>query len=183
MKSKLSQRLNLAFEMAIPGKDLWDICCDHGLLGARAVQSQLFPQVHFVDQVPEIMKELESKVMKNLGRLNLKEDSGKDDWRQKIKFYTKAAERLSCPLSGNVFVLGVGAEKINFFLQHWQQNKILQAERLILGPHKDVEWFQQEIIPHLKNYQLTNELEVLERDKKRKLFVLSRVIHGSLAES
>ncbi len=41
---------------------IWDCCCDHGLLGATLLSRQAAPHIHFVDIVPELMRELENKL-------------------------------------------------------------------------------------------------------------------------
>ncbi len=43
---------------------IWDCCCDHGLLGAALLFRQAAPYIHFVDIVPELMKQLESKLFR-----------------------------------------------------------------------------------------------------------------------
>jgi len=43
---------------------LWDCCCDHGLLGFALLSRQAASKVHFVDIVPELMTELESKLQR-----------------------------------------------------------------------------------------------------------------------
>ena len=62
---KLSKRLKKIDEM-VPStyKHIWDCCCDHGFLGARLLSRQAASKVHFVDIVPELMSQLENKLMR-----------------------------------------------------------------------------------------------------------------------
>ncbi|UPW20238.1 tRNA (adenine(22)-N(1))-methyltransferase TrmK [Agarivorans sp. TSD2052] len=46
--------------------DIWDCCCDHGLLGAQLVQRRAADTVHFVDCVPNITQDLEKKLKRYL---------------------------------------------------------------------------------------------------------------------
>ncbi len=171
MRSQLSQRLNTALEQALPEKEFWDICCDHGILGIHALRSQNFLEVNFVDQVPDIMHRLEEKIRKYIEKLNSAEGS-----IAKMNFYTSPAELLQIPLKGNICVLGVGAEKINFILQEWSKLDLLHADRLILGPHKDTEWFCEKVIPHLQRYHLIKKIDLLERSRTRTIFVLDKLL-------
>ncbi|MBV7315534.1 tRNA (adenine(22)-N(1))-methyltransferase TrmK [Shewanella sp. NIFS-20-20] len=62
---KLSQRLSQLNAMVAATYDqIWDCCCDHGLLGAALLSRQLPAQVHFVDIVPQLMQQLECKLQR-----------------------------------------------------------------------------------------------------------------------
>ncbi len=162
---KLSLRLATAFENSLPGYPLWDICCDHGLLGIHALMSKNFPEVHFVDQVPKIMSSLSAKIeRKRTASMPL------------ASCHLLPAENIQHSLEGSVCVLGVGAQKIEIFLNAWEGAGLLQAKRLILGPHKDEVWFLKNIIPSLKNYQLQKQIDVLERGRKRTIFILDKTL-------
>jgi tRNA (adenine22-N1)-methyltransferase len=43
---------------------IWDCCCDHGLLGLALLSRLAAPYIHFVDIVPELIDELESKLQR-----------------------------------------------------------------------------------------------------------------------
>lgn len=43
---------------------IWDCCCDHGLLGATLLSRLAAPNIHFVDIVPKLMAELETKLQR-----------------------------------------------------------------------------------------------------------------------
>ena len=170
--SQLSQRLGTALENALPGKEFWDICCDHGILGIHALKSQKFSEVNFVDQVPQIMDQLEEKIRKHVKK------SATNDQQQMIgfNFYTCPAELLRTSLKGNICILGVGAEKINFILQEWLKLDLLHADRLILGPHKDIEWFCEEVIPRFPGYHLVKKIDILEKNRTRTILVLDKLL-------
>lgn len=42
--------------------EVWDCCCDHGLLGIELIKRKAAPMVNFVDIVPNLMTELETKL-------------------------------------------------------------------------------------------------------------------------
>lgn len=164
---KLSLRLATALENALPWQPFWDICCDHGLLGIQALRSEKFPQVHFVDQVPQLIENLQVKI-------KAKEQSLDKAAPLPAYFYSIPAENLKEKLSGNICVLGIGAQKMEIFLKAWENSELLQAQRLILSPHKDEKWFLEKVIPELENYQLQKQIDLCERGRKRSLFILDR---------
>jgi Predicted SAM-dependent methyltransferase len=41
---------------------IWDCCCDHGLLGSALLSRPEATTIHFIDIVPQLMAELESKL-------------------------------------------------------------------------------------------------------------------------
>lgn len=124
-KLRLSPRLQYFLDQALPGEPLWDFFCDHGLLGRRALQEGLFPEVHFVDRVPGIMKTLEGKLHEE----NL--------WGENAHLHLAAAEDLRLPMTGTLVLAGVGADKMLEVLSALHAHNCLQAKRWVLSPHKD----------------------------------------------
>ncbi len=63
---KLGKRLQQLAAMISPGYDqIWDCCCDHGLLGMALLARQAAPQIHFVDIIPALMPQLESRLQQH----------------------------------------------------------------------------------------------------------------------
>ncbi|MGB5446100.1 MAG: tRNA (adenine(22)-N(1))-methyltransferase TrmK [Psychromonas sp.] len=64
-KIKLSRRLQQINTMITqPYQHIWDCCCDHGFLGLTLLQRQAADSVHFVDIVPDILKQLKDDLEK-----------------------------------------------------------------------------------------------------------------------
>ena len=60
---KIGKRLQHIDAMVTSGyAHIWDCCCDHGLLGASLLARHMAPFIHFVDIVPELMRELETRL-------------------------------------------------------------------------------------------------------------------------
>jgi tRNA (adenine22-N1)-methyltransferase len=60
---KLSKRLQQIEHMVTADySHIWDCCCDHGFLGAALLSRQAANTVHFVDIVPQLIAELNSKL-------------------------------------------------------------------------------------------------------------------------
>jgi tRNA (adenine22-N1)-methyltransferase len=62
---KLGKRLTQIESMVTAHYDhIWDCCCDHGLLGAALLSRHAAAHIHFVDIVPELMHQLENKLLR-----------------------------------------------------------------------------------------------------------------------
>lgn len=62
---KLGKRLKQIESMVSDSYDhIWDCCCDHGLLGASLLNRHPTTHIHFVDIVPELMQQLEKKLLR-----------------------------------------------------------------------------------------------------------------------
>jgi len=60
---KLGKRLQHIEQMVTSNYDhIWDCCCDHGLLGASLLTRKAAKNIHFVDIVPELITQVESKL-------------------------------------------------------------------------------------------------------------------------
>lgn len=71
---KISQRLNLIESMVNNRYEhIWDCCCDHGLLGAKLLDNDRASVVHFVDVVPDLMREVSNKLERFYPAANGKE--------------------------------------------------------------------------------------------------------------
>lgn len=63
---QLSVRLQKIEEMISGSYDhIWDCCCDHGLLGFNLLKKERAGLVHFVDIVPDLLKQIETKLNKH----------------------------------------------------------------------------------------------------------------------
>ncbi len=59
----LSKRLSAIVEVVDSSYDeIWDCCCDHGLLGIELLRLNKAEKIHFVDIVPELMQTLNNKL-------------------------------------------------------------------------------------------------------------------------
>jgi tRNA (adenine22-N1)-methyltransferase len=64
IKLRLSKRLNVLDSLVNDQyAEIWDGCCDHGLLGATLLKRHAADIIHFVDIVPELMIQLEQKLL------------------------------------------------------------------------------------------------------------------------
>ncbi|UXR64795.1 class I SAM-dependent methyltransferase [Bdellovibrio bacteriovorus] len=166
---KLSRRMQLIFDHLLPGKPVWDFCCDHGYLGLNAYESGLFSEVHFVDQVPHIVEQLEVRFQAEYFR---------DDALTQAGFHSRPGEDLQQPVSGTVVIAGVGAHTILKIVQSLTENGLLSADRLILGPQRDEQMLSDLLQKVLPNTFKTDceMLSVEERGRNRKLLIFDKIL-------
>ncbi len=165
---KLSERLTIVYENLLPEKDVWDICCDHGYLGIAAYKNANFTHIYFVDRVPEIIDRLKIQFHKSIF---------KTDSAVKTSFIGTAGQDIHTNVTGTVCITGVGGSAIFKILDGLAKNNFLNADRLILGPHRD-EMNLLELIKNsslLNQYHLKSEYKIVENNFKRGLFILDRV--------
>lgn len=99
----LSPRLEAIFQMLLPGQPVWDICCDHGLIGLVGYQSQIFPEIVFVDKVEAIIGELSRRFADEFeSPMN----------KTQVRFFSCEAQNLNEIIKGNLIIAGVGARSI-----------------------------------------------------------------------
>jgi tRNA (adenine22-N1)-methyltransferase len=156
MGENLSPRLRLMLGQGIDGQDFWDICCDHGLLGAAALASARFRKVHFVDRVPHIIEKLKER-LGGEGEIVL---SGAEDLNEEI--------------SGTAVIAGVGGFNIIKILENWEARGILRAQRLILNPLTHI----AELRDFLSVWTAYGEKETLivrESERDRQVIVIDRL--------
>jgi len=66
--AKLRPRLNSIYDLVVqtqqnkPYQYIWDCCCDHGYLGIKILADKLCEKVIFVDQLPHLIEQLNSKL-------------------------------------------------------------------------------------------------------------------------
>ena len=155
MLTKLSPRLDLILKAGVRGEPFWDLCCDHGYLGEAALASQNFSHVYFVDQVPEIISKLKTR---------LEEPEG-------ASFLAISAEDISQPMRGTVSVAGIGGYNMAKILSVWEERGVLQASRLLLNSMSHVEQVRA-FLKRWQSYRETTTLTVMEKHRSREIIVL-----------
>lgn len=164
----LSIRLQLVYDHLIPDEDVWDFCCDHGYLGGAAYKSLNFKDVYFVDPVPSIMENLK----KRFDTFVYNKAS-----RYQAHFLIQKGESISTVVQGNVCIVGVGGLMICEILKSLASQNLLEARRLILGPHRDAEKITDLIAQDelFKKYKLIQKKDVMENGRKREFFIFDAI--------
>ncbi len=171
MNSKISERLKTIYDQLIPNSDVWDFCCDHGYLGAAAYKSKNFKNIYFVDQVPTIIEKLKNRFQKYVYD---------QSYQNEAVFICEDAKSLklknTLKITGNLCIAGVGGLTIIEILESLNKNNVLDADRVILGPHRDGDKVLI-FLAGIKSLQLANKIEVIEKSRIRNILVFNRVTH------
>jgi tRNA (adenine22-N1)-methyltransferase len=124
---KLSKRLKHLEQMVtLEYTNIWDCCCDHGLLGVALLSRPAAKNIHFIDIVPELMAELESK----LNRFHLS-----SSWK------THCLDVAKLPLEQYegkhlIIIAGVGGDlMIQFIDSIYQRHQSLTIDFLLCPVH------------------------------------------------
>lgn len=160
---KLSSRLQAFYDLLIPEQPVWDFCCDHGYLGLKALESERFSEVHFVDPVQALIQKIEQIC--------------RDREAQGAVFHPCAGEDLEIPVKGTMVVAGVGAETIIKIISGLKSQGLLEAERLVLSPHRheDRLWSFMESLKSDYTQDLLRSHEVQEGSRTRPVWAFQRI--------
>ncbi len=109
---KLGKRLKHLQGLVAPGyTHIWDCCCDHGLLGAALLKSSQSPHIHFVDNTPTIMDELERRLVQFFSKQNSRQNQGNS--QETSSWHAHCIDASTLPISSYpgkhlVIIAGVG---------------------------------------------------------------------------
>jgi tRNA (adenine22-N1)-methyltransferase len=137
----LSFRLQTLLDRCESGIPLWDLCCDHGLLGLEALAGGRFSEVIFNDAVAHVLVDLKARL------------TGLSDAR----IVHSLAEDIQEPLTGNLVLAGIGGEKIFKILTAHLQNGRLHARHILACPEKHGEWLSTQ---SLEGFALQEHLTI-----------------------
>ena len=157
--------MELFISIALPGMPFWDICCDHGHAGMGAARSGNFTEIHLVDQLPHVMKNLEDFVYRLAPEYRM----------CPFYFYATSGQQIEITVFGNCLIAGVGGFTMRIILEGLHESGKLKAKRLILCPHTD----EAELVAFLDTQRMKEDYELIERrmikvgKKLKPLFILN----------
>ncbi len=161
---RLSRRMKCFIDNALKNEPLWDICCDHGYVGIKALETSQFTEVHFVDQIPHIMDRLETLI--------------KEYWRIKPEhnytLHAMSGEDIEVDIYGTMLIAGVGGLTIKTIISSLLKKDKLHARRLLLSPHTDEKTLIQLLDEvEFKNlYHLTDKILLPEGKRIKPLYIV-----------
>jgi tRNA (adenine22-N1)-methyltransferase len=164
---KLGKRLTQIESMVTAQYDhIWDCCCDHGLLGAALLARNAAPRIHFVDIVPELMRELENK----LHQFYHKNAESNSQWQ------THCMDVTALPLqkiSGKhlVIIAGVGGDLMTELVRViYQKNPACDIDFLLCPVHHQFTLRQQLI---QLDFSLHTETLIIENQRFYEILLVS----------
>ena len=155
----MTPRLRFLFSKAKPQIPLWDLACDHGYLGERALRSGEFPEVHFVDPVKHQIEKIRQRLQKT-------------EFGARAFYYPIRAQKVEKKVLGNLVIAGIGGENLFQILNDLHLASRLQAERLILSPHTDLEHVMKQM-QGWTFYELMEQSSIIEKGRVRTALVYS----------
>lgn len=163
---KLSSRLSLIVEHVIGGQPLWDIGCDHGLVGLSAYVKKGVTEVNFVDPSSESLNKARLHLAKLENKL-LPLEVGR------FKYHQQKGESLDWKLvHGTVVVAGMGGRVIKNILSSIPQENIKNI-KFILNPETELKKLETFCIKILENTHSLESYTTLEGKRKRAIIVLT----------
>lgn len=165
---RLSRRMKCFIDNALKNEPLWDICCDHGYVGIKALETSKVSEVHFVDQLPHIMDRLD-KLIKEYWRIKPE---------HKYTLHVMSGENIKFDVYGTMLVAGVGGLTIKTIISSLMKNNKLHAKRLLLSPHTDEKTLLQFLdeVEFKSIYNVTEKILMPEGKRIRPLYILDIVI-------
>jgi len=142
---------------------IWDCCCDHGLLGSALLSRLAAPCIHFVDIVPELMKELEDKLQRFY-------PNSPSNWQ------THCLDVAALPIGEHegkhlVMIAGVGGDLIIQFVNAIHQSHFATNIDFLLCPVHHQFTLRRQLIE--LDFSLKNEVLVEENQRFYEILLVS----------
>ncbi|WP_408096463.1 tRNA (adenine(22)-N(1))-methyltransferase TrmK [Peredibacter sp. HCB2-198] len=147
--SSLSLRLSTLHHQYQNETSIWDIGCDHGLLGLSFLNHEHVKAVHLVDPSDLVIKTLKDKFKATYissPKLFIHHQPG-----QAVKLD---------PNSNCIFIAGMGGKEIGEIIQNLIP-QLTSNDRLVISPHRKI--LELRVLLHSMNLDLLHE-EVLKED-------------------
>ena len=120
----LSDRLKKLHSFYQGEKHIWDIGCDHGLLGLSFNDYETVESINLVDPAAPVIDVLKKKLL--------------DSYITKANIYHKKGQEINIPTSSNcIYIAGMGGKEIGEILQHLLEI-VDESSRIIISPHRKI---------------------------------------------
>jgi len=145
---------------------LWDIGCDHGLLGLNAPERcQSLKEVVLVDPSEPVFDKLITTVNAHIPKVSFK-----------ITPQHKSGEDITVSTPNNVFVMaGMGGKTIMRILRHLREVALVD-DQFVISPNRDI--LQVRAFLRETNWGLLQERLVEEEGQFYQQISLSKLVHG-----
>ncbi|HXH73619.1 MAG TPA: tRNA (adenine(22)-N(1))-methyltransferase TrmK [Bacteriovoracaceae bacterium] len=151
----LSKRLTRIRDFSHDSQTIWDIGCDHGLLGLSFQADPKVKAINLVDPSEAVIKKLDSYITTD----------------EKIKiWHAKGQNIVLSPEKKTVFIAGMGGKEIIDILKHLEP-QLTEKDSLVISPHRKILEIRQWLM--LSQLGLFHE-EVLVEDGQYYLILVLR---------
>lgn len=165
MPIKLSKRL-IALRDAVPTDyaEIWDCCCDHGLLGMALAEKFPSSRLHYVDQVPTITANLEKKL----------HIQAHNNWQ----VHTQNAADITLTSDGkNLIILaGIGGKTCIELLQQIEQHHSAAERHYLLSPNYQLFELRDFLIR--QGFSLLAEQLLTENKRHNEILLVTNITGG-----
>ena len=156
----LSERLRTLRAHYRDHQSIWDIGCDHGLLGLSFLDLPIPPQIHLVDPSAKVIDTLTSHInsyiTKNKDFLSIHRTRGQDIQLNPVKKL--------------IFIAGMGGKEILDIYQHLLPS-LSSIDDLVVSPHRDILSLRLKL--HHSSFFLDRETLVFEDGQYYQILSLS----------
>lgn len=170
MAIKLSKRLAFINDLINSDFDeIWDCCCDHGLLGFQVLAQSKAKKVHFVDRVSPLIDTISKKLDLHFKPLLAPQSPERKDQTQQTSYELHALDLIvqSLPLSANnkhlLIIAGIGGELLINMLSKIITEHSDKAFELIICPVNQL----YSVREYLSEVEFTLKSEHIVSENKR----------------
>lgn len=145
-------------------QNIWDCCCDHGLLGMSLLSRQAAPHIHFVDIVADLMQTLEEKLQQYFSNSPTAWTTHCIDV-QNIPLAQQAKEKHL------VIIAGIGGDLMTKLIEGiYHNNPTIDIDFLLCPVHHQFSLRQQLIA---LDFSLKNEVLITENKRFYEILLVS----------
>lgn len=154
----LSKRLGLLAQQYHHEKHIWDIGCDHGLLGLSFDSNPHVEEIHLVDPSTPVINVLKKQLDAYITK------------RKIFIHHQKGQEIQLAPLSNLIFIAGMGGKEIHEIL-HSLIGQMKPDTRLVISPHRNI--LEVRAFLNQSIYRNENEFLVMEGGRYYQVMTLN----------
>lgn len=159
LTSKRLEALRLCYKNEL---SVWDIGCDHGLLGSSFAEVDQVKYIHLVDPSVAVVTQLKYLI-----------DSYITKEVFKITLHHKKGQEVKLDLHSNcIFIAGMGGKEIGLISLHLSEQMDLHS-RLIISPHRNILELRSQL--HASELRLENEFLVEEATRIYQVLILKKL--------
>lgn len=143
---------------------VWDLCCDHGLIGESFFKRSGVQEVHFCDQVPKIIERLKNKQYSYIPKAEL-------------YYHPKPADQIHPSKNSYIILAGIGGETALKILNHLLM--VLDcSSQIVVSTHTKYFWLVSKL--REQNWEVVKEDYVFDKGKFYELLVLKKSSNKSI---
>ncbi len=147
----LSKRLKALASHYDGQQSIWDVGCDHGLLGLSFVNHPLRPHIHLVDPSLDVINKLQQVIDSDIPKSHF------------IKIHHKKGQELKLETNSKlIFIAGMGGKEIKEILKALR-SQMSASDRVVVSPHRGILELREYLA--LSDFRLVHEYALMEDEQ------------------